>query len=51
MQFNGERIGGKNNITVAQLLAQKRISKGHFIVVLNDELVVQADYDVTIIKK
>jgi thiamine biosynthesis protein ThiS len=50
MHFNGERIGVENNITMAQLLTLKNIGEGHFIVVLNDELVVQADYDVTVIK-
>ena len=50
MHFNGERIVVENNITMAQLLALKNIGEGHFIVVLNDELVVQADYDVTVIK-
>jgi thiamine biosynthesis protein ThiS len=50
MHFNGEKIGVENNITMAQLLALKNIGEGHFIVVLNDELVVHADYDVTVIK-
>jgi thiamine biosynthesis protein ThiS len=50
MQFNGERIDVENDITMAELLAQKTLSEGHFIVVLNDELVVQTDYDDTVIK-
>jgi len=50
IQFNGEAVNLDGDITVAELLAQNQMSEGRFIVVLNDALLVRADYDVTAIK-
>lgn len=47
IQFNGEPQTVEAMTTVAQLLADNALSEGRFIVVVNDELVVQADYTET----
>lgn len=51
IQFNGEPQTVEAMTTVAQLLADNALSEGRFIVVVNDELVVQADYTETSINE
>jgi len=49
MQFNGEAISVEQHCTVAQLLAQQQLGEGRFIVVLNESMLVQADYEATVL--
>ncbi len=50
MQFNGEDISVKQDCTVAQLLTQHKMTEGRFIVVLNESMLIQADYETTVIQ-
>lgn len=49
IRFNGESQTVNTTTTVAQLLADNALTEGHFIVVINDELVVRDDYTITVI--